>query len=371
MDTVGDWLGLVDAHWPMRTASGWDAVGLHVGARDWPVQRVLVALDVTPAVVEEAATEEHTLVLAHHPLLLSGIERLTPATAAGRLALQAARAGVAIAAAHTNLDVAADGTGTSDPVAEVVGLEDVRPLTTELRDSRDTKLVVFVPQDDTAGVLDAIAAAGGGSIGDYQRCSFRVVGTGTFTPRGDAEPHIGSVDEPEEVTEDRLEVVVPRSRLGEVVAAMRDAHPYEEVAHDVFPMVAGAEVGFGRVGRLPEPTPLATVAATIREQLPSPHLRVAGDRDRVVEVVATVGGSGMSLAGAARRAGADVFVTGDCKHHDVLDALATGLAVIDAGHHGTEAAAMPAFRAALAADAEHRGLTAAVLGSTVDTDPWS
>ena len=109
----------------------------------------------------------------------------------------------------------------------------------------------------------------------------------------------------------------------------------------------------------------------MREHLPSPHLRVAGDRDRSVTTVAAVGGSGMSLAGAARAAGAEVFVTADCKHHDVLDALALGLAVIDAGHHATEVAAMPAFRDALARDAAAQGLTATVLGSTVDTDPWS
>lgn len=371
MDTVGDWLGLVGAHWPQRQASSWDAPGLHVGAADWPVERVLVTLDVTAAVLDEAAEQEHTLVLAHHPLLLGGIDRLTPSTAGGRLALQAARTGVAVAAAHTNLDVAHDGTGTSDPVAEVLGLVDVRPLTTELRESHEAKLVVFVPNDDTQAVLDAVAAAGAGGQGDYERCSFRVAGTGTFTPVDGADPHVGEVGRPHEEPEDRLEVLLPRSRAGAVVAALLDAHPYEEVAYDLVPLVDGAEVGFGRVGRLPEPTRLADVAATLREDLPSPHLRTAGERDRHVEVVATVGGSGMSLAGAALGAGADVFVTGDCKHHDVLDALTSGLAVIDAGHHATEQAAMARFRAALADDARGRGLGARVLGSTTDTDPWS
>ena len=371
MDTVGDWLGLVAAHWPPAQASSWDAPGLQVGARDWPVARVLVTLDVTAAVLDEAAAEEHTLVLAHHPLLLSGIDRLTPDTAGGRLALQAARAGVAVAAAHTNLDVAGDGTGTSDPVAEALGLVDVRPLTTELRDSSDVKLVVFVPHEDTAAVLDAIAEAGGGAMGDYERCSFRVAGTGTFTPLGGADPHVGEVGRPHAEPEDRLEVLVPRRRVGAVVAAMLAAHPYEEVAYDLLPLIDGAEVGFGRVGRLAAATPLGDVAATLRERLPAPHLRTAGDRDRAVTTVATVGGSGMSLAGAARAAGADVFVTGDCKHHDVLDALALDLAVIDAGHHATEMAAMPALRRALAEDAAARGLSATVLVSALDTDPWS
>ena len=371
MDTVGDWLGLVEAHWPRAQASSWDAPGLHVGAPDWPVARVLVALDVTAAVLEEAAEVEHTLVLAHHPLLLSGLSRLTPDTAGGRLALQAARAGVAVAAAHTNLDVSPDGTGTSDPVAEVLGLVDVRPLTTELRDSGDCKLVVFVPHDHTEAVLDAVAAAGAGGVGAYERCSFRVAGTGTFTPLAGSDPHVGEVGSPHAEPEDRLELLLPRGRAGAVVSALLAAHPYEEVAYDLLPLVDGAEVGFGRVGRLPEPLPLRAVADLVRDRLPAPHLRTAGDRDAPVEVVATVGGSGMSLAGAARAAGADVFVTGDVKHHDVLDALALGLAVLDAGHHATEQAAMGRFRDALQADATARGLQAPVLGSGVDTDPWS
>lgn len=370
MDTVGDWLGLVGEHWPAAQASSWDAPGLHVGAADWPVARVLVTLDVTAEVIDEAAQEDHTLVLAHHPLLLGGLDRLTPTTAGGRLALQAATNRVAVAAAHTNLDVARDGTGTSDPVANVLDLRRVRPLTTELRDSRDVKLVVFVPNAHTDAVLDAIAGAGGGGIGTYERCSFRVAGTGTFTPLDGADPHVGVIGEPHEEPEYRLEVLVPRSRLGAVTTALRAAHPYEEVAYDVLPLVDGAEVGFGRIGRLPTPTRLEDVAATLREHLPSPHLRTAGDRDREITTVATVGGSGMSLLGAAAGAGADLYVTGDVKHHDVLDALAMGMTVIDAGHHGTEHAAMPAFRDALEADAEAAGLSAEVTLSEVDTDPW-
>ena len=370
MDTVGDWLDLVGAHWPPTQASSWDAPGLHVGARDWPVEQVLVTLDVTEAVLEEAAEVEHTLVLAHHPLLLGGLDRLTPDTAGGRLALQAATQRTAVAAAHTNLDVARDGTGTSDPVANVLDLRGVRPLTTELRDSRDAKLVVFVPNAHTEAVLDAIAGAGGGGIGTYERCSFRVAGTGTFTPLDGADPHVGVIGEPHEEPEYRLEVLVPRSRLGAVTTAMLAAHPYEEVAYDVVPLVDGAEVGFGRIGRLPTPTALGDVAELLRTALPSPHLRTAGDRNRQITTVATVGGSGMSLLGAAAGAGADLYVTGDVKHHDVLDALAVGVAIIDAGHHATEQAAMPGFRAALEVDAAEHGLGAAVVLSEVDTDPW-
>lgn len=371
MDTVGDWLALVEGRWPRAWASTWDAPGLHVGDPAWPVSRVLVTLDVTAAVVEEAAARPDTLVLAHHPLLLRGLDRLTPATPGGAVALRAARAGVAVAAAHTNLDVARDATGTSDPVADALGLVDRRPLTTELRDGSDVKLVVFVPHDHTEAVLDALAAAGAGGVGEYERCSFRVGGTGTFTPLGGADPFVGDVGSPHEEPEDRLELLAPRRTLGRIVAALLAAHPYDEVAYDLVPLVDGAEVGFGVVGRLPAPMALGEVAMSLRERLPSPHLRCGGDRDRRIEVVATVGGSGGSLASAALAAGADVFVTGDMKHHDTLDLLAQGLAVVDAGHHATEHAAMPAWVEALRHEATLRGLAASVIGSSVDTDPWS
>ncbi len=153
--------------------------------------------------------------------------------------------------------------------------------------------------------------------------------------------------------------------------ALLAAHPYEEVAYDLHPTLAGAEVGFGRVGTLPQPLTLRALAARIRDELPAPHLRFAGNPDRTVRTVATVGGSGDSLIGAALGAGADVFVTGDLKHHVVLDALELGLALVDAGHHATEDAAMPAWRDRLEEAATARGLTARLVRSATRTAPWS
>ncbi|MBW3658702.1 MAG: Nif3-like dinuclear metal center hexameric protein [Actinobacteria bacterium] len=370
-ETVGDWLGLVHELYPPAQAASWDAVGLHVGDPAWPVDRVLVALDVTGAVVDEAAAEPHTLVLAHHPLLFRPLARLTPDTAAGRTALRAARAGVAIAAAHTNLDVTGDGAGTSDPVVRVLDLQDVRPLTSELRDGSMLKLVVFVPPEALDAVLDAVSAAGAGEAGDYERCSFRVRGTGTFRPVGDAQPYSGEHGEDNDVDEFRLEVQVPRSRAGAVVRALLGAHPYEEVAYDLFPTVAGAEVGFGRIGRLPEAATLEDVAARIRADLPAPFLRFAGDPTRELRTVAIVGGSGDSLLSAAVAAGADVFVTGDLKHHVVLDALELGITLVDAGHHATEVAALPSWIERLRDAATAEGLHARLLPSSVPTGPWA
>lgn len=370
-ETVKDWIDLVHGLYPPRHAASWDNVGLQVGDPSWPVERVLVALDVTGKVVAEAAEQAGTLLLAHHPLLFRPLDRLTPETASGRTALAAAANKVAVAAAHTNLDVAADGAGTSDPVARALDLQEVRPLTSEGGGTSRFKLVTFVPADEVEVVLTALASRGAGTIGEYERCSFQVSGTGTFRPGDGTDPHVGTIGEDNRVAEVRLEMVVPAGRVREVVDALLAAHPYEEVAYDLYPLHDLSPHGFGRVGRLPSPMPLRAVAAAIRERLPAPHLRFAGEPDRLIRTLAVVGGAGDSLIGAARAAGVDCYVTGDLRHHVTLDALEQGLTLIDAGHHATEAAALPSWMERLRVAAGERGLAAPVVASEVDTVPWA
>jgi dinuclear metal center YbgI/SA1388 family protein len=366
-DTIASWTGLVDACYPERDAAEWDASGLQVGDPGAPVTGVLVALDVTEAVLDEAVDVGADLVLAHHPLLFRPLARLTPATAPGRLALRAAQAGVGVLAAHTNFDAAVPG--TTEPIVAALGLTGVQPLEPVHED--ELKLVTFVPHEDTPRVLSALTAAGAGVIGEYDHCAFRVEGTGSFRPSAAASPHLGERGEVNEVAEHRLEVVVPRHRLAAAVEALLTAHPYEEVAHDVYPLVPTQLVkGLGRVGDLPEPTALGDLADRLATALPSPHLRLAGDPGRTVTRVAACGGAGEGLIGATLAARAECYVTGDLRHHVTLDALTQGLACIDAGHHATEAAALPTLVAELERRAADRGLTARLVASRVSTDPW-
>lgn len=376
-DRLADWITLVDEHYPERDAADWDHTGLQVGDPADAVTRILVCLDVTAATLEEAERQRCDLVLAHHPLLFRPLEALTPDTAAGRLTLRAARQRTAVLSAHSNLDVAERG--TSDPIVDALDLVDVRPLVAQPEPSPGSvKLVTFVPHADTHEVLAAVSAAGAGVIGEYDQCSFRVAGTGTFRPSPAANPAAGQRGQRNEEAEDRLEVVVPRARLPEVIAALWDAHPYEEVAYDLYrledPPASGGQAasgkGFGRVGELAESTPLRDVADRLAEGLPAPHLRVAGGLDRPVRRVAACGGAGDSFIGAALAAGADVYVTGDLRHHPTLDALVAGLALIDAGHYASEAPALAAFQRTLAQAASERGLGATLLASTVRTEPW-
>jgi dinuclear metal center YbgI/SA1388 family protein len=372
-DRLGDWVALVDAVYPEHDAAEWDRTGLQVGDTADEVTTVLVCLDVTDETLAEAESVAAELIIAHHPLLFRPLDRLTPESAAGRLTLRAARQGVAVLAAHTNLDVAVRG--TTDPIVELLGLRDVRPLVPRLEED-DVKLVTFVPHGQTAEVLQAVVATGAGVIGEYDHCSFRVAGTGTFRPSAAASPAVGERERLNEVAEDRLEVVVPRRRLEPVVDALVAAHPYEEVAYDVYPLLSvdgfsDRGKGLGRVGDLVESRPLHAIADDLAAGLPAPHLRVAGRLDRPVRRVAACGGAGDALIEAAHRAGADVYVTGDLRHHVTLDALTVGMAIIDAGHYATEVAAVPGLVEALGQAAAERGLGARLVASRVQTEPWA
>lgn len=360
--SVGGWLDLLDGWYPPSWAEDWDNSGLQVGDRAWDADRALVALDPTVEVIREAAARGCGLLVTHHPLLFRPASRLDAAQPLGR-AVDAAFSGrVAIVACHTNADVASPG--VSDALAEALDLQVIGVLDRTQAGAR-AKLVTFVPVESTSKVLDAIADAGGGEIGEYSRCSFRVRGTGTFLPSERAHPAVGDRGTLNEVEEDRLEVVVPMDRLAAAIEALADAHPYEEVAYDVYPLASGGGLGLGRVARPREPLTADGLAERCRERL-GVAARVAGNGERELRTVAVCGGSGASLIPAALRAGVDAYVTGDVKHHEALDAAAAGLAIVDAGHHGTEWPFVPH----LATRLEGAGL-GEVLVSEVSTDPFA
>ncbi len=369
--TVGDWVELVHRRWPAATAEPWDNVGLLVGDPAAAASTVLVALDVTAPVLAEAAEVGAGLVVAHHPLVLRPLASVQAGDPVGGLVLRAARQGAAVLAVHTNFDVAAAGS-PSDVVADLLDLAGRQPLRpTRAVSDAAYKYVVFCPVEATANVLDAAARAGAGVIGNYSHCSFRTPGTGTFLPEEGAHPAVGEVATLNQVAEERLEVLVPADRLAAVQAAVVAAHPYEEVAADTYPLHAGSGPGLGRVGRLPAPLPLATLAERLRAGLPAPGLRMAGDPGRQVQRVAVLGGSGGDEVAAAVAAGADCYVTGDLKHHQVLAALAAGMACIDATHAATEQAALPGLADQLRTDAAARGWAVRVHLSTVPPHPFA
>jgi len=369
---LAELIAALDGWFDPRWAEPWDAVGLVCGDPDEPVERVLLAVDAVPATVGEAVEVGAGLLLTHHPLLLTGVHGVPADQPKGRLVHRMIRAGVAHFVAHTNADVA--DPGVSDALAERVGLTGLRPLEPQPGEALD-KLVVFVPKADAERLVDALADAGAGRIGDYERCAWQTEGEGTFRPLAGANPAIGAVGEIERVAEARVEMVLPQRRRDDVVAALRAAHPYEEPAFDLFALAAipGCR-GLGRLGELSEPLPLAEFVRRAAAALPSTTwgVRAAGDPQRLVRTVAVCGGSGGSLVETARRAGADAFLTSDLKHHPAVEAVTErggdGQALIDAAHWATEAPWLDAVAGALR---NRFGTTVDVRVSRQVTDPWT
>jgi len=327
----------LEAAYPPHLAEPWDAVGLVCGDPDEPAGTVLVCVDVTDEVVDAAIEAGAGLILAHHPLLLRGVESVAADTPKGRLLHRLIRARCALYSAHTNADKARPG--VSDALARLLGLEETVPLVPEPAAALD-KWVVMVPEGSADQVSEAMFAAGAGALGDYRDCQWSVVGTGQFLPVDAARPAIGALGELTRIDEARLEMVAPRGRRGAVLQALRFAHPYEEPAFDVFTQAAlDSDLGLGRVGRLARPTTLRAFTEHAAAVLPRAAwpIRAAGDPDAVVQTVAVCGGAGDSAIGAATAAGADVYLTGDLRHHVVDESLRAGSpALIDAGHWATE-----------------------------------
>ena len=374
--TVRDAVEVLERSYDPRWAESWDAVGLVTGDPDQPVRRVLLAVDPAPGVVDEAVTWSADLLLTHHPLLLRGVHGVATTTPKGRAVTALVRGGVALYVAHTNADVA--DPGVSDALAEVLGLVDTRPLR---RSAPVTtyKLVTFVPPADADRLVDALAAAGAGRIGGYDRCAWTTEGTGTFRGGPGTSPAVGEAGRVERVAEARVEMVLPGAAVAAVTAALRAAHPYEEPAFDLVTL-APAEVarGTGRVGRLPRPVPLRDFAAQVRAALPATAggVRVGGDPDRLVERVAVCGGAGDDLFAEVRASGADVFVTADLRHHPAAEALEHGSpALVDCAHWATEwpwlAAAERVLRAGLAERDPAAADSVDTRVSTIVTDPWT
>ena len=372
MTRLSDVIALLDGWFDPRWAEPWDAVGLVCGDPAQPVDRIVLAVDAVPETVDEAISGGAHLLLTHHPLLLSGVHGVPADDPKGGLVHRMIRSGLAHFVAHTNADVA--NPGVSDALAERLGLVQSWPLQPET-DAGLVKLVVFVPVEHAAALIDALAAAGAGAIGDYERCAWVGEGQGTFRPLAGASPAIGQVGSAEVVREARVEMVVPRGRRDDVVAALRAAHPYEEPAFDLLvqaPMPTRR--GSGRVGLLPEAMTLRDFTRHVARALPATAwgVRAAGDPRQLVRTVAVCGGAGGSLAETARAAGADAYVTADLKHHTAIEAVTErapgGMALVDVAHWASEAPWLEAVAARL--DGAF-GTTVDTRVSRLITDPWT
>ena len=335
---TADLLRALDHIAPRSLAAEWDNVGLVLGSGAQPCSRALVAIDLTDAVLDEAIRLKSQAIVLYHPPIFAPLRQLNDGHPRGALLLRAARAGIALLSPHTALD-AADG-GVNDFLCSVLGEGHSTPLepATATPVGQSHRVTVHVPIDHVDAVRAAMARAGAGTIGEYTHCSFEVVGSGTFMPGDRARPRVGSRGSLERVTECRLEKVCSAANLAAVVAAIRASHPYEEPAFTIEALspVPMPRAGQGRLMRLRAPMTARSIARSLAAGLRLKHIELVGDPSQRHAVIGLCAGSGGELIAGARRQGATLFITGELKHHDRLDAAAHGTSVVLCGHTETE-----------------------------------
>lgn len=330
--TVRDVLNLLTAWAPHEVAWERDNVGLQVGDARRTVSRICVCLDVTEAVVAEAARKKADLIVSHHPLLFRPPRTINVEDEIGRCVQTLLKNNISLLSAHTNLDFTRGG--TSFALADALGLRNVEFLHKPYQVQR--KIVTFVPETHVERVRNAMAEAGAGVIGNYDHCSFSMPGTGSFRGNVHARPAVGVKEKLEFVAETRLEMIAERWNVPRVIAALKAAHPYEEVAYDVYPLenVHGS-YGMGIIGELARPLALGPFLKLVKTRLHSGALRYCAGARHPIRRVAACGGSGSDLTDVAIAQNADAFITADVKYHDFHHA-AGKITLVDAGHFETE-----------------------------------
>lgn len=318
---------------PVALQEDYDNCGLIIGSPADECTGVLVAVDVTPAVVQEAIDTGCNLIVAHHPLIFRGIKRLNGSTPVEQSVKKALCGGIAVYACHTSMDNAPGG--VSHKMAQMLGLENTRVLDPQA--DRTVKLTVFVPTDHVEHVRMALFDAGAGRIGNYDSCSYASEGTGTFRALDGADPYVGTVGETHYEPETRLEVILPQWRRKSVEQALLQTHPYEEPAYEFTPVInTSLHSGCGAVGNLPSPLQPLQLVEKVKSTYSSPVTRCSAyPSDAPIRRVALCGGSGSFLIPKAIAAGAQAIVTSDTKYHDFLD-YANTILIIDIGHHESE-----------------------------------
>ncbi|HEY2421577.1 MAG TPA: Nif3-like dinuclear metal center hexameric protein [Neobacillus sp.] len=351
---------------PKGLAMEGDKIGLQIGRLNKKVNRIMIALDVLENVIDEAIAKDVQLIIAHHPPIYRPLKNIITETVQGRMIEKLLKHDISVYAAHTNLDVAKGG--VNDLLAAALGLENTEVLVPTF-DTLLKKIVVFVPASHAEELRQVLGNAGAGFIGNYSHCSFSANGTGRFMPGDNTTPYIGKSGQVEAVDEVRIETIIPETLLKKTITAMLKAHPYEEVAYDVYPLENKGEVlGLGRIGTINEMT-LAEFTEKVKSTLEVDKVRVVGDLTSKVKKVAVLGGDGNKYFMQAKFKGADVYVTGDVYYHTAHDAMMQGLNMIDPGHN-VEKVMKKGLTEVLQKMSKETGYDVEIFPSEVNTNPF-
>ncbi|MCZ6665332.1 MAG: Nif3-like dinuclear metal center hexameric protein [Gammaproteobacteria bacterium] len=334
--TVQDFCIAMESIAPTGLAQSWDNVGLLVGDPAAPIRRIMACIDLTPAVVEEGIRKKTDLILAYHPPIFKPVSTIrADSSDMDAVVFRCIQHGMAIYATHTALD-AAEG-GTNDVIAALCGINETQPL--EYADEpgvHELKLVTFVPADRVDTIAEALFAAGAGRIGDYDKCSYRIPGQGTFFGSESTNPSIGRRGRLERIDEIRLETVVPTTKLPAVVNALMSAHPYDQPAFDIYPLQPRPMRGIGRLGKLPRTLSLSALAGKLKKTMGAGGVQIVGAPGRAVDRAIIVVGAAGSLPFRIPLRSKDVIITGEIRHHDALTIERHGCSAIALGHWTSE-----------------------------------
>jgi dinuclear metal center YbgI/SA1388 family protein len=322
---------------PEEHAASWDNVGLLCGDARALTETVVLALDVRPSTIEFAIEKEAGLIVAHHPLIFAPLKRIDRRSTPGKELSLLLENGIALYAAHTNVD-SSEALSMNASMGRRLPFKDFGPVAAPIQ-SPGLKLVTFVPSESVVEVREALSAAGAGAIGDYSECAFSIPGTGSFRGGESTHPAIGERGRLEEVSEKRLEMLCPKNRLDAILLALWDSHPYEEVAYDLYPLSGyQSDSHYLWRGELEVEMTLADFAGAVRDNLGEgiAPVKYAGPGNRPIRTVAWCSGSGKSLIRSAAGLRVDAYLTGDTGHHDALEALSLGMALVDIDHYYSE-----------------------------------
>jgi len=332
MSSIKEVTTYLEAIAPLSLQEGYDNAGLIVGNENEEVTGVLVSLDCTEAVVEEAIRSKCNLVVSHHPIVFSGIKKLNGKNYVERTVIKAIKNNIAIYAIHTNLDNVHEG--VNKRICETLGIKNTKILSSKKGILR--KLVTFCPKDKAGQIRAALFEAGAGKIGNYDECSFNAEGTGTFRGSEETNPYVGEKGKQHHESEVRVETIFPAYLEKVIISKLLEAHPYEEVAYDIYPLEnSHQQIGSGMIGELEKELDEKEFLNYLKVSMKTGCVRHTALAGKKVKRVAVCGGSGSFLLNDAIRAGAQFFVTADFKYHQFFDADGK-IVIADIGHYESE-----------------------------------
>jgi dinuclear metal center YbgI/SA1388 family protein len=332
MSVLKDVTNFLESYAPLGLQESYDNAGLITGDINTEITTVLITLDVTENVVEEAIQKKAQLIVAHHPIIFSGLKKITGKNYVERTIIKAIKNDIAIYAAHTNLDSV--DVGVNRKICDKLLLKNckiLQPAGQQLK-----KLVTFIPVENAEQVQEAVFNAGAGNIGNYDSCSFVAEGKGSFRGNENSNPFVGKKGEIHSEKEVRFETIFPGYLQGRIIEALLKTHPYEEVAYDIYPLENKFDkIGMGMVGTLVNPIPETEFLKQLKSTFNTGLIKHTALKGKAVEKVAVCGGSGSMLLNTAIAAGADFFVSGDFKYHQFFDAE-NKIVIADIGHFESE-----------------------------------